>query len=79
MDAEQVHGQISEIRYQTWLSKTGRKKSTVAPKLKCLPPTSEAFEENVKHAICRYAFGKRLFIQNNDDNFEEATDENSFD
>ena len=43
-------GQMSEIRYQTWLSKTGRKKTTVAPKMKCLPPTSEAFEENVKRA-----------------------------
>ena len=37
-----------ETRLKVWLSKTGRRSST--PKLCTLPPTTEAFKENVKRA-----------------------------
>ena len=40
-------GQMSNICYSTWLSKTRRKKAAFALKLKSLPPTSEAFMDNV--------------------------------
>lgn len=33
-----------------WISKTGRTKVTTTPKLNVFPPTTEAFEDNVKHA-----------------------------
>ena len=41
---------MSEIRYDVWKSRTGKMKETTTPKLNALPPTTEAFEENVKHA-----------------------------
>ena len=40
---------MSETRWRVWASKTGRT-SAVPTKLCSLPPTSEAFEENVKRA-----------------------------
>ncbi len=39
---------MSEARFKVWLSKTGKASST--PKLCTLPPTTEAFKENVKRA-----------------------------
>ncbi len=41
---------MTEARIKVWTSKTGRKTATKVPKLCSLPPTSEAFEENVKRA-----------------------------
>ena len=43
-------GTMSEIRYDVWTTRTGRRKVTTTPKLNALPPTTEAFEENVKRA-----------------------------
>ena len=43
-------GTMSEIRYDVWTARTGRRKVTTTPKLNALPPTTEAFEENVKRA-----------------------------
>lgn len=43
-------GSLSEARYKLWISKTGRRKVTRVPELKSLPPTCEAFGENVKRA-----------------------------
>jgi len=40
---------MSETRWKVWAFKTGQASST-PPKLCCLPPTTEAFEENVKRA-----------------------------
>ncbi|KAG0719750.1 hypothetical protein GWK47_049874 [Chionoecetes opilio] len=41
---------MSSTRYEVWIGKTSKRKVTSIPKLKSLPPTSEAFEENVKRA-----------------------------
>jgi hypothetical protein len=41
---------MSQIRYGTWQTKTGNRKVTTAPKLRSLPPTTEAFTQNVKRA-----------------------------
>ena len=39
---------MTEARITAWLTKTGRKSALRIPKLCSLPPTIEAFEENVK-------------------------------
>jgi len=41
---------MTDVRYSVWISKAGRKGARVQPKLKSLPPNSEAFAENVKCA-----------------------------
>ena len=41
---------MSEARVSVWTSKTGKSGATVTPKLCSLPPTTEAFIENVKRA-----------------------------
>ena len=41
---------MSEVRGEVWSRRIGRKNVTKAPELKSLPPTKEAFEENVKRA-----------------------------
>ncbi|KAG0712045.1 hypothetical protein GWK47_019289 [Chionoecetes opilio] len=41
---------MSSTRYEVWLGKTSKRKVTSIPKLKSLPPTSKAFEQNVKWA-----------------------------
>ncbi|KAG0718576.1 hypothetical protein GWK47_052177 [Chionoecetes opilio] len=41
---------MSSTRYEVWIGKTSKRKVTSIPKLKSLPPTSEAFEQNVKRA-----------------------------
>ena len=35
---------------KSWLNKTGRKSASKVPKLRTLPPTVKAFEENVERA-----------------------------
>ena len=40
---------MSDVRYKVWAAKFGRSASS-APKIQSLPPTSEAFGENVKRA-----------------------------
>ena len=39
---------MSSIHQKVWVSRTGRKEASILPKLKSLPPTVEAFRENVK-------------------------------
>ena len=39
---------MSATRYEVWIGKTSKRKVTDVPKLKSLPPTSEAFEQNVR-------------------------------
>ena len=41
---------MSDVRYQTWLNKTGKRKICKTPDLKSLPPTTQSFTENVKRA-----------------------------
>ena len=41
---------MSATRYEVWIGKTSKRKVTGAPKLKSLPPISEAFEQNVRRA-----------------------------
>lgn len=41
---------MSEVRIGVWRARTGRPGSTTTPKLCSLPPTTEAFVENVKRA-----------------------------
>ena len=41
---------MSVTRYDIWIGKTSKRKVTGAPKLKSLPPTPEAFEQNVRRA-----------------------------
>ena len=41
---------MSEVRAEVWSRKMGKAKVTSAPELKTLPPTTEAFEENVRRA-----------------------------
>ena len=49
---------LSDIHFNVWLTKTGRKTATTSTKLKSLPPTSEAFEEHVKRAHFQTAIWK---------------------
>ena len=49
---------ISSIRYKVWVSHTGRKGTSILPKLKSLPPTVEAFRENVKRAHFKACISK---------------------
>ena len=41
---------MAATRYEVWIGKTSKGKVTGAPKLKSLPPTSEAFVQNVRRA-----------------------------
>jgi len=45
-----VQGTMSDVRFDMWKKTTAKKKLTAKPKLKALPPTTEAFKENVKRA-----------------------------
>jgi len=49
---------MSDTRVQVWSRKMGRKNMTAAPKLKTLPPTSQAFVENVRRAHFQTAIWK---------------------
>ena len=48
-----------EARIRVWTAKTGRKAAAKIPKLCSLPPTSEAFQENVKRAHFQCAVWRR--------------------
>ena len=54
---------MSEARVKVWLSKTG-KGSSSTPKLCTLPPTTEAFEENVKRAHHQALIWQSLQVHN---------------
>ena len=49
---------LSEIRVEMWSKKMGKKNITAAPELKTVPPTSEAFKENVLRAHFQVAVWK---------------------
>ena len=55
-----IHSAISmtDVRVKSWIKKTGRKTATKVPKLSSLPPTSEAFQQNVKRAHLQSAIWK---------------------
>jgi len=53
---------MSETRLKVWLSQTGKGSST--PKLCTLPPTTEAFKENVKRAHYQALVWRSLEAQN---------------
>lgn len=50
---------MTEARIKAWLTKIGRKSTLKIPKLSSLPPTMEAFEENVKRAHFQCAIWRR--------------------
>jgi len=50
---------MTEARIKAWLTKTGRKSASKLPKLCSLPPTMEAFEENVKRAHFQCAIWRK--------------------
>ena len=50
---------ITEARIKAWLTKTGRKSASKLPKLCSLPPTMEAFEENIKRAHFQCAIWRK--------------------
>ena len=54
---------MSSIRYKVWVSCTGRKGASILPKLKSLPPTVEAFRENVKRAHFQVCIWKAALQQ----------------
>jgi len=41
---------MSDARVDVWSTKMSRRNASAAPELKCLPPTTEAFELNVRRA-----------------------------
>ena len=49
---------MSEVRVDIWSTKMVRRKITAAPELKSLPPTTEAFEINVRRARIQTAIWK---------------------
>ena len=54
---------MSSVRYKVWVSCTGRKWASILPKLKSLPPTVEAFRENVKRALFQACIWKAALQQ----------------
>lgn len=50
---------MTEARIKVWITKTGQKAASKVPKLCSLPPTSEAFEQNVKRAHLQCATWKK--------------------
>ena len=50
---------MTDARVKVWISKTGKKTLSKMPKICSLPPTSEAFRENVKRAHLQCAIWKR--------------------
>ena len=55
---------MSATRYEVWIGKTSIRIVTGAPKLKSLPPTSEAFEQNVRRAHCQVSVWKAALEKN---------------
>ena len=51
---------MSDVRIDIWSTKIGRKSLTTAPELKSLPPTTEAFEINVRRAHIQTAIWKSV-------------------
>ena len=49
---------MSDVRIDVWSTKMGRKNVTTAPQLKNLPPTTEAFQMNVRRAHIQTAIWK---------------------
>ena len=47
---QQIKDDLLEIRVEMWSKKMGKKNITAAPELETVPPTSEAFKENVLRA-----------------------------
>ena len=45
-----VRGNMSEVRKDVWVTKMAKPKVSTTPALKVLPPTTEAFEQNVRRA-----------------------------
>ena len=54
-----ANGSTTEARIRVWTAKTGRKAAAIIAKLCSLPPTSEAFLENVKRAHFQCAIWRR--------------------
>ena len=54
---------MSSIRYKVWVARTGRNGASILPKLKSLPPTVEAFRENVKRAHFQGCIWKAALYQ----------------
>ena len=52
---------LSATRYEVWIGQTSKRKVTGAPKLKSLPPTSEAFKQNVRWAHFQVFVWKAAF------------------
>ena len=53
---------MSNVRFDVWLTKMAKKNIRQAPKLQSLPPTSELFSENVKRAQLQHVYEKVLWI-----------------
>jgi len=51
---------LSEVRVEMWSKKMGKKNITAAPELNTVPPTSEAFKENVLRAHFQVAVWKSV-------------------
>ena len=58
VNVEGVSTEMSDIRVKVWSHKMTLKKVTAAPDLKALPPTTQAFKENVKRAHIQAAIWK---------------------
>ena len=50
---------MTEARIKAWLTKTGSKSALKLPKLCSLPPTMEAFKENIKRAHLQCAIWRK--------------------
>ena len=50
---------IRDVRYQSMVSKTGRTGACLLPKLKAMPPTLEAFKEDIKRAHFQHRLWRR--------------------
>ena len=50
---------MTDARIKVWTARTGRKTANKVPKLCSLPPTTEAFEENVKRAHYQCSIWRR--------------------
>ena len=54
---------MTNVHYKVWVSKTGRKGACLLPKLKAIPPTLEAFKENIKRAHFQACIGKAALAE----------------
>ena len=58
-----------DVHKDVWPTKMGKPKITTTPDLKVLPPTTEAFEQNVRHAHIQMAIWKLVSCQVRTTNF----------